>query len=302
MEKKVVLSRIALLLDTKSIIIKKHGLLLGVYRCCGLDDIYEKFQEYLVPFWYRESKGYTYENNAPEYNVYMGIDCTFRKLIEYDKTDKLIEFLSQLTQAFNLYILSESDEVFDNLANMYRLIGLELKIEDDTICCVPALSTVSVAITETFSIETWLQRTYSDVFASYKSAIDSFIDGNSGATIESCRTTLVGIFTKYQGTEQYAKWMRGIYEVSGESESTTIADLSQAQNSDLKKNDLADFFKENRDGKLTKTKAIYTIYSMMSDYGTHRHEGTNENPTQEDALFMLRLLESILYWVYSSTK
>ena len=82
MEKKVVLSRIALLLDTKSIIIKKHGLLLGVYRCCGLDDIYEKFQEYLVPFWYRESKGYTYENNAPEYNVYMGIDCTFRKLIE----------------------------------------------------------------------------------------------------------------------------------------------------------------------------------------------------------------------------
>lgn len=159
-----------------------------------------------------------------------------------------------------------------------------------------------MAITEAFSIESWLQRTHSDVFASYKSAIDSFIDGNSGATIESCRTTLVGIFTKYQGTEQYAKWMRGIYEVSGESELTTIADLSQAINIDLNKNDLADFFKENRDGKLTKTKAIYTIYSMMSDYGTHRHEGTNENPTQEDALFMLRLLESILYWVYTSTK
>ena len=41
------------------------------------------------------------------------------------------------------------------------------------------------------------------------------------------------------------------------------------------------------------------IYSMLSDYGTHRNEGTVEQPTLDDALFSLRLTDSILLWVYS---
>lgn len=44
------------------------------------------------------------------------------------------------------------------------------------------------------------------------------------------------------------------------------------------------------------------IYSMMSDYGTHRNEATQENPTLEDALFSLHLIDSILFWVYSKKK
>ena len=44
------------------------------------------------------------------------------------------------------------------------------------------------------------------------------------------------------------------------------------------------------------------IYSMMSDYGIHRNEATQENPTLEDALFSLRLIDSILFWVYSKKK
>ncbi len=43
------------------------------------------------------------------------------------------------------------------------------------------------------------------------------------------------------------------------------------------------------------------IYSMMSDYGTHRNENDIELPTVEDALFCLRLTDSILFWVYSKT-
>jgi predicted ATPase len=96
--------------------------------------------------------------------------------------------------------------------------------------------------------------------------------------------------------------MRGIYNTSGENETASVEDLSQALNSELKKTDLADFFYENRAGKLTKTKTIYMIYSMMSDYGTHRNEATQENPTLEDALFSLRLMDSILFWVYSKKK
>lgn len=65
---------------------------------------------------------------------------------------------------------------------------------------------------------------------------------------------------------------------------------------------MADFFYENRVGKLTKTKAVYMIYSMMFDYGTHRNEATQEKPTLEYALFMLHLMDSILFWVYSKKK
>lgn len=96
--------------------------------------------------------------------------------------------------------------------------------------------------------------------------------------------------------------MRGIYTTSGEDETSTPKDLSQALNTELRKDDLAEFFYENKAGKLTKTKTIYMIYSMMSDYGTHRNEATCENPTLEDALFSLRLMDSILFWVYSKKK
>ena len=93
--------------------------------------------------------------------------------------------------------------------------------------------------------------------------------------------------------------MRGIYNTSGDASITSVQDLSQALNTELKKDELADFFYENKAGKLTKTKTIYMIYSMLSDYGTHRNEATQEVPSLEDALFSLRLTDSILYCVYS---
>lgn len=96
--------------------------------------------------------------------------------------------------------------------------------------------------------------------------------------------------------------MRGIYNTSGENTVSSAQDLSEGLNTDLRKDDLADFFYENRAGKLTKTKVIYMIYLMMSDYGTHRNEATQENPTLEDALFSLRLMDSILFWVYSKKR
>ncbi len=302
MEKEVILSKIALLLDREQIIIKKHGLLLGIYRCCGMDEVYDKYSDYLNPYWYRESNGWTYENEAVEYNVYMGLDYSFRYLLCKNQTDKLIEFLCQLTDVFNTYLLTENDEVFEKLSNLYGLLGLELSIEFEKIKCDVARASCSSATAESFSMENWLQTKYSDIYASYKGAIDSFVDGNAGACIESCRTTLVGIFSKFKGTEDYAKWMRGIFNVSGENRNASTGDLNNALNNELRKEDLATFFRENKDGKLTKTKAIYTIYSMMSDYGTHRVEGTIEEPSQEDALFMIRLLESILYWIFSITK
>ena len=156
-------------------------------------------------------------------------------------------------------------------------------------------------IGELFSVESWLMNNHGEVYDSYKSSIDSYTEGHSGACIESCRTCIVSLFSKFKGTENFAKWMRGVFNTSGDSSAASRDDLAKALSEDLRKDDLAEFFNENKDGKLTKTKAIYMIYSMMSDYGTHRNESTKETPTIEDALFCLRLTDSILFWVYSKT-
>ena len=37
---------------------------------------------------------------------------------------------------------------------------------------------------------------------------------------------------------------------------------------------------------------------MMSDYGTHREEGTVEQPSKEDALMMYRMMQDIVLWIF----
>ncbi len=41
---------------------------------------------------------------------------------------------------------------------------------------------------------------------------------------------------------------------------------------------------------------------MMSDYGTHREEGTVEIPSRADALMMFRMMQDIVLWVYQTKK
>lgn len=158
-----------------------------------------------------------------------------------------------------------------------------------------------IRVEEVFSVESWLLANHPEVYDSYDAAISAYINGYAGSCIESCRTTVVSIFSKFKGTEAFAKWLRGIFNVSGDSNNSNVQEIDRAIKTSLCKEDLAEFFNENKDGKLTKTKTIYIIYSMMSDYGTHRNESTKEKPTINDALFMLRVTDSILFWVYSKT-
>ena len=211
--------------------------------------------------------------------------------------------LKELTKSFNVrYISSDMNDDFEELAKLYELLGLSIALEYDKVTVSTYMEADAQRVNELFSVESWLKQTHQEVYDAYQSAIDAYTQGHAGACIESCRTSIVSIFAKYQGTENFAKWMRGVYNTSGDNSNSTTQDLSQALTSDLRREDLADFFNENRTGKLAKTKAIYMIYSMMSDYGTHRNESTRENPTIEDALFSLRLTDSILFWVYSKKR
>jgi len=301
--KEIILSKIAEILSRKGFFLKSNSEFKSRLKCVGLGAYFDKYANYLIPYYYNNGYAHKFENPNEEYDVFLGLDNIFADLYRESKNGEIISLLKELTRSFNVsYILSTLCNDFEELANLYELMGLSISIEINKVVVTTCMASNEQRVIELFSVEHWLKQTHKEVYDSYEAAIDAYTQGHAGACIESCRTCLVSIFSKYKGTENFAKWMRGIYNTSGENMDSTVQDLSQALNADLRKEDLADFFYENRAGKLTKTKAIYMIYSMMSDYGTHRNEATQENPTLEDALFSLRLMDSILFWIYSKKK
>lgn len=301
--KEIILSKIAEILSRKGFFFKSNSEFKSRLKCVGLGEYFDKYSDYLIPYYYNNGYAHKFENSNEGYDVFLGLDSIFADLYSENKNGEIISLLKELTKSFNApYILEILCDDFEELANLYELLGLSIRIEVDRVIVTTCMASNEQRVVELFSVESWLKQNHQEVYDSYESAIDAYTQGHAGTCIESCRTCLVSIFSKYKGTENFAKWMRGIYNTSGESKISTAQDLSQALNTELRKEDLADFFYENRAGKLTKTKAIYMIYSMMSDYGTHRNEATQENPTLEDALFSLNLMDSILFWVYSKKK
>lgn len=301
--KEIILSKIAEILSRKGFFLKSNSEFKSRLKCVGLGEYFDKYADYLIPYYYNNGYAHKFENPNEEYDVFLGIDSIFADLYHEGKNGEIISLLKELTKSFNIrYITEDLADDFEELANLYELLGLSISIEFEKVSVTSCMASNTKRVDELFSVEDWLKNTHREVYDSYESAIDAYTQGHAGTCIESCRTCLVSIFSKYKGTEDFAKWMRGIYNTSGENTVSSAQDLTQALNTDLRKDDLADFFYENRAGKLTKTKAIYMIYSMMSDYGTHRNEATQEKPTLEDALFSLRLMDSILFWVYSKKR
>ena len=301
--KEIILSKIAAIMSRRYFIARNNSEFKSRLKCVGLGEYFEKYSDYLIPYWYRTGHSQKFENNNDEYDVFLGLDSIFTELYQEGKHSEIISLLKELIKSLNAeYISQEMSADFDELANLYELLGLSIRIEYDKVVVSTCMSSDSTRVSELFSVESWLKTTHHRVYDAYESAIDAYTHGHAGACIESCRTCIVSIFSEYKGTDNFAKWIRGVFNTSGDNTSSNVSDLNQAIKADLNKDDLAEFFNENKSGRLTKTKTIYMIYSMMSDYGTHRNEQTQEVPTLADALFSLRLTDSILFWVYSKNR
>lgn len=294
--KEIILSRIADVMGRNHFIKKDNSELKARLKCVGLEEYFDKYSEYLIPYWYNRG----FENENKQYSVFLGLDGIFTDLYHENRLEDIIRLLKELTKSFNInYISEEMGEDFEELANLYELLGIKLHVEFEKVTVEVCMESDIGRVNDLFSVESWLETNHWEVYDAYKSAVDAYTQGHAGMCIESCRTCLVSIFSKYKGTEEFAKWMRGVFNTSGEDKEATLEEFSKAIGSQFQKKDLAEFFYENQEGKLTKTKTVYMIYSMLSDYGTHRNEGTVEQPTLDDALFSLRLTDSILLWVYS---
>lgn len=176
------------------------------------------------------------------YDVFLGLDSIFSDLYKDNKHKDIINLIKKITKSFNVrYISEDSSEDFEEIAKLYEILGLSITIEFDNVKVSACMESDFSRVGEMFSVESWIKSNHKEVYDAYKSAIDAYTQGHSGACIESCRTSIVSIFSKYKGTKNFAKWMRGVFNTSGDSESATITDLDRALKSDLKKEDLADF-------------------------------------------------------------
>lgn len=297
-EKELILAKICSVLDKPYFIIKKNGELKKILKCSGLANLYEDYSDYLEPYWYNG----TWENKREEYSVFIGLDNIFTELLKSNETKKLSLLLVELGKNINPSITEkyyEEDkykQYVDELTNLYQLLGYNLTMHHDEFDVMP-LTGGSEKISDVYGLEQWLFSGFPEIYDSYEGAIDAFVSSNFGTCIEACRTTLTGLFSKYKGPDSFAKWFRGTANIAEEYDGANMQDIKNHLDA-LGKKDLSDFFEENATGNYKKTRAIYSIYSMLSDYGTHRQEGTVETPSKEDALMMLRMTEDIMIWIF----
>lgn len=306
-EQEIILAQIAGIYDIAPFVRMEEGQMKKILRCCGLGELYEKYSEYLEPYYYYQG----YRNNSPSYRIFIGLDYIFTDLLKGEEKDKLLALLTELGKNIAPRVIAEErlyGEDFAKLQQLYNLLGLSIEISDleeyGYKIDVKTLTDHSGRLSDDYGMEQWLNLHYPSVYASYKSALESYALGNITSSVESCRTSLTGLFSQFKGIPfQNAKWMLGLATLTGDFTGTSAADISQM--TPIKnaiethgQKDIADFFGDNLAGKYKKTKAIYSIYSMLSDYGTHSQEGTPEVLTNEDALMMIRMTTDILVWVY----
>lgn len=310
-QKEIFLSNIASIFHKTHFIVKEDGEFMRILRCCGLGVEYEKYKQYLEPYEYNGK----YRNNNCRYSIYLGLENIFKDLYSNGKFELLMDLLKEIIENINPIILSNinpytfgekirySDENryetnLIELFNLYKMIGFNIEFKHDKTIEATLINEEGYKRVESiFSMEAWLNENYKEVYKSYEGAITSYKEGHYGTCIEACRTTLTGLFSFFKGEDDYAKWVRGVANISEEVNIENVGELGSIIREEGKKA-LSDLFGENAEGSFKKTRAIYAIYSMLSDYGTHRGEGAIEVPTAEDALMMLRMTEDIVIWVF----
>ncbi len=312
--KEQVLANICSNLNESSLLPKSQGKFKEILRCCGLEKQYNQNSKLLEPYQYVSRGGQTYENLSPTYNLFLGLDNIFSDLYKQKDEEGIVSLLVEIAKHLNTGHIERLDpnlltlneklyDIFQQLANLYNVFGLQLTIDYDNEKFEVKHFTggIDKRLKDVLVVEEWLKKKSPIAHDAYISAIQSYQNSNPGATIESCRTVITSIFSLYKGADN-AKWYRGVANSFNELDSPltkeVLDEFGKVINSANEK-DLGKFLGENYKGSFKKTRAIYAIYSMMSDYGTHRGEGTIEIPNLPDALMMLRITEDILIWIYS---
>ena len=213
-DQEIILAKISAVYDKPPFVKMETGQMEMILKCVGLGAYYDKYREYLEPYWYNGR----FQNPVESYRIFVGLNSIFEDLLNERKGDEIISLLTELGNYIPGTILSDEARFaadFNKLRQLYNLMGLQIvSMEVDEYSSkfqVEPYLNEGNQIIQSFGMERWLKSKYQDVYEAYESALNSFSSGDLGAAIESCRTALTGIFSKYKGVPfQKAKWMLGI--------------------------------------------------------------------------------------------
>lgn len=132
--KEIILSKIAEILSRKGFFFKSNSQFKSRLKCVGLGEYFDKYADYLIPYYYNNGYAHKFENSNEEYDVFLGLDSIFADLYRENKNGEIISLLKELTKSFNVPYISETlHDDFEELANLYELLGLSIRIEVDRV-------------------------------------------------------------------------------------------------------------------------------------------------------------------------
>jgi len=132
--KEIILSKIAEILSRDGFFLKSNSEFKSRLKCVGLGEYFDKYVDYLIPYYCKNGNVRKFENLNEEYDVFLGLDSIFADLYHENQNGEIISLLKELTKSFNVpYILETLCDDFEELENLYELLGLSISIEGDKV-------------------------------------------------------------------------------------------------------------------------------------------------------------------------
>lgn len=173
-----------------------------------------------------------------------------------------------------------------------ELLGYELHIDYQEDSCSYSLRYLSVGElgrqSDVSVMHMVLNADYTEVLRHYNEALDTYSNGNFKSCIDNCRTAYEKFFASFDTDN--ADYLKGILKATGEH----VTDKGATLNT---KNKIFKYWLDNNKGA-NRYRIMATLYSAMSGLGAHGED----NPSQEDALMLLRMTEDSFLWYILKNK
>jgi hypothetical protein len=177
---------------------------------------------------------------------------------------------------------------FKKFLRAIRVLSLDIKIVDGQFALRPLTTGVANRDEDTSSLEAWLQNQHPEVHGAYLDAINNYIEERPGSCIADCRVALTGLFSNYTNMKD---WFNGVLQLTPDSYNDAEKIL-KIKNAAVILQDKAE-----EGATFPRFKLVYRAYALYCELGPHRTEGVEEEPTINDALWCLRILEDVMIWV-----
>ena len=183
-DQEIILAKISAVYDKPPFVKMETGQMEMILKCVGLGAYYDKYREYLEPYWYNGR----FQNPVESYRIFVGLNSIFEDLLNERKGDEIISLLTELGNYIPGTILSDEARFaadFNKLRQLYNLMGLQIvSMEVDEYSSkfqVEPYLNEGNQIIQSFGMERWLKSKYQDVYEAYESALNSFSSGDLGA-------------------------------------------------------------------------------------------------------------------------